>query len=62
MCGSPALETEPASARDADGMTPLHYAAWYGHPLCVLALIEAGAEINAFDSDGATALHAGGSG
>eukprot|EP00048_Salpingoeca_helianthica_P004084 m.73604 g.73604 ORF g.73604 m.73604 type:complete len:320 (-) comp13041_c0_seq3:27-986(-) len=53
-----ALPTSNPNVRDGDGMTPLHYAAWYGHPLCVLALIEAGADINAFDSDGATALHA----
>ena len=47
------------STRDSDGMTPLHYAAWYGHSLCVLALIECGAEMDTFDNDGATALHAG---
>jgi hypothetical protein len=39
-------------------MTPLHFAAWYGNPTCVQALINANANINAFDHDGATAAHA----
>ena len=47
-----------SSATDADGMTALHYAAWYGFASGCLALIAAGALVNKFDNDGATALHA----
>jgi transportin-3 len=48
-----------SSAADGDGMRPLHYAAWYGHPHCVSALLVAGADVNAHDHDGATPVHAG---
>lgn len=47
-----------SSIVDDDGMTALHFAAWYGHPACCQALINANANINAFDHDGATAAHA----
>ena len=44
--------TVPYSQSDADGMLPLHYASWYGHPLCCQALLAANAEVDAFDHDG----------
>ena len=44
--------TRPYSQSDADGMLPLHYASWYGHPLCCQALLAANAEVDAFDHDG----------
>ncbi|EGD78145.1 hypothetical protein PTSG_09021 [Salpingoeca rosetta] len=55
---SQALKSADANVVDGDGMRPLHYAAWYGHPGCIQALLSAGAEIDAHDYDGATALHA----
>eukprot|EP00056_Hartaetosiga_gracilis_P017202 m.6645 g.6645 ORF g.6645 m.6645 type:complete len:318 (+) comp5406_c0_seq1:66-1019(+) len=53
-----ALKNGDANVEDGDGMRPLHYAAWYGHGGCILALISNGADINAHDHDGSTALHA----
>lgn len=53
-----ALKTNPVNVADADGMLPLHYASWYGHPSCCQALLAANAEVDAFDHDGASALHA----
>eukprot|EP00042_Codosiga_hollandica_P037691 m.299952 g.299952 ORF g.299952 m.299952 type:complete len:414 (-) comp55202_c0_seq1:53-1294(-) len=43
---------------DADGMTALHYASWYGFAQGCSALVSAGALVNKFDHDGATPLHA----
>ena len=41
---------ELANARDADGATALHHAAFNGHRALVAALIDAGAELNARDA------------
>merc|ERR1711991_1243982 len=53
-----ALKSGDPNAEDNDGMRPLHFAAWYGHPSCVTLLVNNGAEIDAFDHDGSTAVHA----
>ena len=45
------------SAIDVTGKTPLHIASWFGNLPCCLALIEAGAPIDAQDIGGWTALH-----
>lgn len=52
------LDTEPrALARgDAQGMTPLMWAAWLGHVPLLQRLLERGADASAQDSRGATAL------
>jgi hypothetical protein len=46
---------------DANGLTALHYAAWYGHDDCVKFCIEMGANVNARvnvrNNDGWTPLH-----
>ena len=45
-------------ARDDDGRTPLHYAAWHSaSPGIVAALADAGADPDARDYDGRTPLH-----
>jgi ankyrin repeat protein len=49
------------SARDKDGSTPLHCAAWKGHDAVVALLLAAGAEVNARNANehwGTTPLHA----
>jgi ankyrin repeat protein len=49
------------SARDTDGSTPLHCACWKGHDSVVAVLLEAGADVNAENSNdhwGTTPLHA----
>eukprot|EP00039_Didymoeca_costata_P000396 m.45385 g.45385 ORF g.45385 m.45385 type:complete len:328 (+) comp10241_c0_seq1:127-1110(+) len=53
-----ALKSSNPNVTDGDGMTPLHFAAWYGHPEACVALINANADINAFDHDGSSAMHA----
>ena len=48
-------------ARDADGSTPLHCAAWKGHAEVAAVLLEAGADVNAHNQNshwGTTPLHA----
>ena len=44
-------------ARDEDGDTPLHNAAYNGHVGAIAALLEAGADLEARDENGATPLH-----
>lgn len=48
-------------ARDKEGSTPLHWAAWKGHPEVVEILVAAGADIQAHNENGhwgTTPLHA----
>jgi len=42
-------------AKDSDGSTPLHKAAWRGHTPVVQALLKAGIDKSIKDSDGYTA-------
>ena len=44
------------NAKDEDGRTPLHYAAFVSHKEIVELLIGAGADVNAKDDDGKTPL------
>ena len=45
------------NAKDDDGKTPLHDAAYWGRTAAVDALLAAGADVNAKDDDGKTPLH-----
>lgn len=60
------LERDPASihAKSADGWTPLHLAAFFNQADAALALIEAGADVNARSTNqmANTALHAAAAG
>lgn len=53
------LQAVDVTARDADGKTPLHWAVNLGSIEDVQVLIKAGADINAADPMGNTALHTG---
>ncbi len=48
----------PVGARDQDGMTPLHYAAFAGRTAIAQVLVACGANVNARDAIGLTPLHA----
>lgn len=57
------LASDPAlvSARDGDASTPLHWAAWKGHPEIAELLIAAGADVHSHNTNshwGTTPLHA----
>ena len=57
------LAQEPGliGARDKEESTPLHWAAWKGHPEVAEALLDAGADIGAHSANGhwgTTPLHA----
>ncbi len=43
-------------ARDKEGRTPLHYAAWHGTPANIAALLSAGADVKARNTAGMTIL------
>ena len=56
-----AAHPELIHARDSDGSTPLHCATWKGHTEVVALLLDAGADVNARNSNehwGTTPLHA----
>jgi ankyrin repeat protein len=50
------------SPRDTHGVTPLQLACLKGHPTCVCALLEGGADPHMTDVDGDSALHWAGQG
>ena len=55
------MDSTLVGARDTDGSTPLHCAAWKGHLLVVAALLQAGADVNARNQNdhwGTSPLHA----
>ena len=47
----------PRNGRDRFGSTPLSYSAVYNHSISAEALLDYGADINALDDDGDSALH-----
>jgi len=56
------LQEDPTSVRQEsyDGWTPLHLAAFFGHPAALTLLLQRGADLNAISGNGIrnTALHA----
>lgn len=55
------VDPDLVGARDKDGSTPLHCAAWKGHQEVAAVLIAAGADVNAHNTNdhwGTTPLHA----
>ncbi len=52
-----AEDPERVSAKDKEGLTPLHFAALYDHKEIAELLIAKGADVNAKDKDGWTPLH-----
>jgi len=50
------LTPDEVNAADANGWTPLHWAAFIGHARICAVLLAAGASLNAIASDGATPL------
>ena len=55
------MDPDLLQARDTDGSTALHCAAWKGHPAVVDLLLRAGADVNAHNANdhwGTTPLHA----
>ncbi|MDR3688834.1 MAG: ankyrin repeat domain-containing protein [Fimbriimonas sp.] len=56
-----AADADLVHARDAEASTPIHYAAWKGHPEIIVLLADAGADVNAHNDNGhwgTTPLHA----
>lgn len=45
------------NAVDRNGLTPLHWASWYGHVDIVMRLLKKGAYVNAANGNGWTPLH-----
>jgi len=52
-----AKNPEKISAKDKDGKTPLHWAAYYDHMNIAKLLIAKGADVNAKDREGLTPLN-----
>ena len=50
-------EGADVNAKDEDGWTPLHWAAYYGHLNVVKLLVDRGADVNAKSKAGETPLH-----
>ena len=55
------LGAAAAGARDAAGLTPVHWACRNGHPECIGILARAGCDVDARDNDGLTGLMQAGS-
>ncbi|QQR49173.1 ankyrin repeat domain-containing protein [bacterium] len=51
------IDNANVNARDNEGLTPLHHAAFMGHPESISILLRHGAHINDQDNDGWTPLH-----
>ncbi|MGW5456995.1 ankyrin repeat domain-containing protein [Nocardia sp. NPDC003979] len=51
------LATQDVNATDAEGWTPLHFAAQAAHPLSVEMLLKAGADVHALTDKGHPAIY-----